>query len=162
MCSQFSNNDTRKGIPPMSTSLLYHACSIKGYDYVRTHYKGGKIRFTIRHRHQRLRCAVCSSSRVICRGQTERMFRVPPIGSKRVEITLAVQRVECRRCGKIRPVKMDFADSRRRYTRSFERYALELSRCMTIKDVANHLGVSWDVTDRTFHRTAYLNCPPPT
>ena len=29
--------------------------------------------------------------------------------------------------------------------RSFARYALELSRHMTIKDVACHLGVSWDV-----------------
>jgi transposase len=129
----------------MSTSLLYHAYYIKGYDYVRTHYEGGKIRFVIRHRPQRLRCAVCNSSSVICRGQTERTFRAPPIGSKPVEITLAVQRVECRRCGRIRQAKVDFADPRRRYTRSFERYALELSRCMTIKDVANHLGVSWDV-----------------
>jgi transposase len=31
------------------------------------------------------------------------------------------------------------------YTRQFERYALDLSRCMTIKDVAEHLGVSWDI-----------------
>ena len=31
------------------------------------------------------------------------------------------------------------------YTRAFERYALDLSRYMTIKDVARHLGVSWDV-----------------
>jgi len=129
----------------MSTSLLYHAYHIKGYDYVRTHFEGGKIRFVIRHRPQRLRCAVCNSSNVICRGQTERTFRAPPIGSKPVEITLAIQRVECRRCGRIRQAKVDFADPRRRYTRSFERYALELSRCMTIKDVADHLGVSWDV-----------------
>jgi len=63
----------------MSTSLLYHAYYIKGYDYVRTHYEGGKIRFVIRHRRQRLRCAVCNSPNVICRGQTERTFRAPPI-----------------------------------------------------------------------------------
>ena len=31
------------------------------------------------------------------------------------------------------------------YTRAFERYALELSRHMTIKDAARHLGTSWDV-----------------
>jgi hypothetical protein len=34
---------------------------------------------------------------------------------------------------------------RRSYTKSFERYALELSRRMTIRDVALHLDVSWDV-----------------
>jgi transposase len=45
----------------------------------------------------------------------------------------------------VRQVKVPFADSRRTYTCSFERYALELSRRMTIRDVAKHLGVSWDV-----------------
>jgi transposase len=45
----------------------------------------------------------------------------------------------------VRQVKIQFADPRRTYTRSFERYALELSRYMTIKDVACHLCISWDV-----------------
>ena len=38
-----------------------------------------------------------------------------------------------------------FAEPRRSYTKAFGRYALELSRLMTIQDVAHHLGVSWDV-----------------
>jgi transposase len=42
-------------------------------------------------------------------------------------------------------VPVGFADPRRRYPRQFERYALELSHFMTIKDVALHLNVSWDV-----------------
>jgi len=42
-------------------------------------------------------------------------------------------------------VKLGFADPRVTYTKSFQRYALELSRHMTIKDVAEHLGISWDV-----------------
>jgi transposase len=42
-------------------------------------------------------------------------------------------------------VDVDFADPRRSYTRAFERYALELSGHMTIKAVADHLGISWDV-----------------
>jgi transposase len=42
-------------------------------------------------------------------------------------------------------VEIGFADPRRTYTKSFERYALELSRHMTILDVARHLGVSWDI-----------------
>jgi transposase len=45
----------------------------------------------------------------------------------------------------VRQVKLDFADPRRTYTKAFERYALELSRSMTILDVARHLGVSWDI-----------------
>jgi transposase len=45
----------------------------------------------------------------------------------------------------VRQVKVPFADPRRSYTKVFERYALELGRRMTIRDVAVHLDVSWDV-----------------
>src|SRR5512142_2380042 len=47
--------------------------------------------------------------------------------------------------GVVRQVKIPFADARRSYTSSFERYVLERGRRMTIRDVAVHLGVSWDV-----------------
>jgi transposase len=67
-----------------------------------------------------------------------------PIGSKRVLLDYEVQRLECRRCGKIRQEELGFADPRFSYSRAFERYALELSRHMTIQDVARHLGISWD------------------
>jgi transposase len=60
-------------------------------------------------------------------------------------VVLAIPRVACQACGLVRQVKVDFAEPRRTYTKAFERYALELSRSMTILDVARHLGVSWDV-----------------
>jgi transposase len=62
-----------------------------------------------------------------------------------VIVVLGIQRVFCCRCWALRQVKVDFADHRRSYTRTFERYAVDLLRHMTIKDVAQHLGVSWDV-----------------
>ncbi|MEN8246785.1 MAG: helix-turn-helix domain-containing protein [Thermodesulfobacteriota bacterium] len=58
---------------------------------------------------------------------------------------MAIQRVFCLICSVIRQVKVGFADRRRSYTNAFERYALELSKHMTIQDVAHHLGVSWGV-----------------
>jgi len=45
----------------------------------------------------------------------------------------------------VQQVRIGFASERRSYTRSFERYAVDLCRHMTIQDVAHHLGVSWDV-----------------
>ncbi|OPX94794.1 MAG: Transposase [Syntrophorhabdus sp. PtaB.Bin006] len=60
-------------------------------------------------------------------------------------LDLNVQRVACRRCNTIRQVELGFADSRFSCTRAFERYVLELSKHMTILDVARHLHVSWDV-----------------
>jgi transposase len=129
----------------MSTSLLYHAFGVRGYQYVRTEYAGGQVRFAIRQPRQALRCPACGSRAVRPRGAIERQFRTLPIGRRPVLIHFPVPRVACQDCGLIRQVAIDFADPRRSYTKAFERYALDLSRVMTILDVARHLGVSWDV-----------------
>jgi transposase len=129
----------------MSTSLLYHAFGIRGYQYTRTDYQGGQVIFTIRHEPETCRCSACGSPQVQSRGRVERRFRTVPIGSRATFVVLPVPRVECQACGVVRQVKLPFADPRRSYTRSFERYALELGRRMTIRDVARHLGVGWDV-----------------
>ena len=101
--------------------------------------------FTITQPRESYRCAVCGSANVIGKGKHPRRFRALPIGGKPVYLELDVPRVECRQCGAVRQVKIGFADPRVSYTRAFERYALELSKSMTIKDVAHHLGISWDV-----------------
>jgi transposase len=81
-----------------------------------------------------------------------RRLRNLPIGSRPVQIVLEVARVGCADCGKVRQVPLDFADERRRYTRAFERYVLELSQGMTIQDVAEHLHVGWDIVKDIQHR----------
>jgi hypothetical protein len=68
-----------------------------------------------------------------------------PIGRKRIVIEFPVQRIQCKACGLVRQVKVGFADAMSRYTRSFERYVLELSGYTTIADAADHPGISWDV-----------------
>ena len=129
----------------MSTSLLYHGFGVRGYGYVKTEYVEGEVVFTIEQPRESYRCPVCESDGVIGRGQSCRRFRTVSIGGKPVYLRLAVPRVECYGCGVVRQVKIGFADPRVTYTKSFQRYALELSRHMTIKDVAKHLGISWDV-----------------
>ena len=74
-----------------------------------------------------------------------RRFRTVPIGRNPVELEARIPRLACQDCGTTRQAAIGFAEPRRTYTKSFERYALELSRFTTIKDVACHLGVSWDV-----------------
>jgi transposase len=128
----------------MSTSLLYHGFGIHGYQYVRTFFRHGAIWFKIKKDRLSLRCPACNSWKLILRGSISRLFRCVPIGKKPVFVECPIQRVECLACGIIRQVKISFADKRRSYTKAFERYALELSKHMTITDVANHLGVSWD------------------
>jgi transposase len=129
----------------MSTSLLYHAFGIRGYRYVATDYQEGGVIFRIAKDLQDCRCSACGSARVSPRGQVERHFRCTPIGGRPVTAVLPIPRVCCQACGVLRQVALDFADPRRSYTKAFGRYALELSRFMTIQDVAHHLGVSWDV-----------------
>jgi transposase len=128
----------------MSTSLLYHAFGLTGYRYVRQSFQGGRVTFRIERPRERLCCPQCGSAEVWAQGGEERTFRTIPIGAKPVLLQIKVPRVLCFACGQVRQVKLGFADPKKRYTRSFERYALELSRRMTIQDVAQHLQVSWD------------------
>ena len=129
----------------MSTSLLYHAFGLRGYQYVRTVYEAGQVRFAVRQPRKAWRCSACGSRSVRPRGAIERRFRSLPIGRRPVTIDFAIPRVACSDCGAIRQVALGFADARRSYTKAFERYALDLSRHMTIRAAAEHLGVGWDV-----------------
>ena len=144
----------------MSTSLLYHGLGVRDYRYVSTRYGAGGVVFVIERRPETCRCAVCGSQSVWRYGVVVRRFRTVPLGSKRVELEARIPRLACQDCGLVRQAAVGFAEPRRTYTRSFERYVLELSRHMTIKDVACHLGVSWDVVkeiqkeslQRRFHK----------
>jgi transposase len=134
----------QKGANSMSTSLLYHAFGLRGYDHLKTEYIDGTVTFTVQQRSHLCRCPQCGSRDVIHHGHETRTFKAVPIGDRPVLIVLPIPRVECRHCKIVRQVTLPFADPRRRYTKAFERYALELSRLTTIQDVARHLGVSWD------------------
>ncbi len=128
----------------MSISLLYHAFGIKGYKYIHTRYEKGTVVFRIAHNKFSHRCSNCNSKHVIRRGKVMRRFKTIPIGLRPTFIEIEIQRVLCLACRVIRQVKLTFAKWRKRYTMAFERFALLLSRLMTISDVARHLRVSWD------------------
>jgi transposase len=129
----------------MSTSLLYHAFGVRDYRYLWTEYLEGGVMFAIERKAGSCRCAECGSANVWRQGSVLRSFHTVPIGGRRVTLTAEIPRVLCHDCGKTRQVDVGFAAPRRTYTKSFERYVLDLSRHMTIKAVAEHLSVSWDV-----------------
>jgi len=129
---------------PMSTSLLYHAFGLRGYEYVHTKYKDGAINFRVAPKPELLVCPCCRSWKIKRRGVFERKLRLPPIGSKPVYILVKVPRIECLVCGVVRLIELRIAEAHRRYTRAFERLVVNLSRMMTLKDVARHLRVGWD------------------
>lgn len=129
----------------MSTTLLYHGFGVREYRYVRTQYIRGGIVFTIERKRNTCRCVACGSPNVWRQGGVVRRFRTVPLGRKRVDLEARIPRLACHDCGTVRQAAIGFAEPKRTYTKSFARYVLELSQHMTIKDVACHLGVSWDV-----------------
>lgn len=129
----------------MSTTLLYNMFGIQGYEYQRTDYHEGSATFVIEQPRKKYRCSECGSAAVHSQGHKDRFFQSLPIGGKPTFVFLKVARVICFHCELTRQVKVPFADPWRTYTHAFERYALDLSRFGTIQDVANHLGVSWDI-----------------
>jgi len=129
----------------MSTSLLYQAFGIRGYEYCRTDYFEGRVCFTIEQPRERYRCSECGSAAVHAQGHKDRFLQTVPIGLKPTFVLVKVARVICFQCEHTRQVKVPFADSRRTYTHAFERYALELSKFTTIQDTARHLDISWDI-----------------
>ena len=128
----------------MSTSLLYHGWGVRGYHELAIGFHDAAIHFSIEQNPDTFCCSHCHSRAVMKAGQVPRQFRSLPIGGKPVWIELSIQRLWCTTCGKTRQAKVAFADQGRGYTHCFERYALDLSRHMTIQAVARHLGVGWD------------------
>ena len=127
----------------MSTSLLYHGFGIRGYHYSNTDYLNGQILFRIKHDYWKLNCPNCKSRDFKKRGTVTRKFKTLPVGRKEVFIELPVQRIECLCCQKVRQVKLNFAKEKCNYTRSFERYAVDLCRLLPISDIEKLLKVSW-------------------
>jgi transposase len=105
----------------MSTSLLYHRFGIVGYHYVSQYFDPGITTFRIEQPRERLRCSHCRSNQVWAQGGVERTFRALPIGQRPTFIAFKVPRLLCLDCGKIRQVKIAFADPKKHYTHAFER-----------------------------------------
>jgi len=113
----------------MSTSLLYHAFGIRGYQHVSHSFYEGAIHFHIHQDGNSLRCPACRSYEVRRKGVVRRQFRTVSIGLKPVWIHLAVQRVWCLAGGALRQVRVGVAPERRSYTHTLARgQALEFWR----------------------------------
>jgi transposase len=129
----------------MSPSKLYGLFGIHGYSVTKTEVEKQVLYTHVEPQVHRLCCSKCQSKNVVRRGISQRFLRSLPIGNKATYVVVHIPRVECKSCGLVRQLRIGIADERRSYTHAFERYVLELSKYMTIKDVADHLGVGWDL-----------------
>lgn len=80
--------------------MLYHAFGVRGgYDYVRTLYEDGCVRFVLAVRDELLVCPKCQSPEVSRKGRRFRELQTVPIGLKPVWLVTEVPQCECRACG---------------------------------------------------------------
>jgi transposase len=128
-----------------SQQWLYPIFQFRGYRVTKVETDERRLLLHVEPQPHKVCCPECGSRDVIRRGQQVRWFRNLPVGEDCTWLIATLPRVECRACRVVRQIRSGLAEERRTYTRAFERYALELSRYMTIKDVAEHLGVSWDI-----------------
>ena len=104
---------------------------------------------------ERIRCCPsCGARSIVKNGYRLRDFVGLPIGGKRVTIRMKVQRYKCKECDFDQQEKIPFATGSCSYTHRFAKYVVDLLRGMTLQDVSNHLGVSWD-TVKEIH-SSYL------
>ena len=129
----------------MSDHLLYPLWGIRGYRVTGFEMiDADQALFSLAPLPGVLRCPRCGSRDVIRKGEKLRLFLGTPIGPRKVYFEAAIPRVRCAACRITRQVRVPFADGKRRHTRQFERYALEIARITTTQLAAEHLGVSWD------------------
>ena len=136
----------------MSSTLLYQAHGVGDYQVLRTTRGDNGLTFHLEQPTSHDRCSACRSANVLRHGTVERTFRTLPVGDKAIHLHLPVPRLGCRDCGVVRQASISFAQPQRRFTTSFENYALGLLAHMTIQAVAEHLRVGWDAIRSLFKR----------
>jgi transposase len=130
----------------MSTSILYHGWGAEDYVYRSTEYAAGAIWFHVEKNPDKRVCPRCGTRDVVLAGLADPppALRTLPIGKKPVWMVLHLHRVACSDCDTVVQEGRLLADPKKHYTYQLARYVLDLSRRMTIADIAKHLGMSWD------------------
>lgn len=144
----------------MSTSMLNHIFKAYGVQYKNTKYLADRKVFEGEIGPNYIRCPECKSTNVIKFGYKERLFTALPVGNQKIELLVKIPRVSCKNCSAIRQVKVPFANEKKHYLRSVERFAIDLCKIMTLSAVSEMIGLSWDTVKaihKKFLRRRYKN-----
>jgi len=130
----------------MSTSLLYHAFGLKGVKYISIKHRAGSTFFNAEVTHAIERCPVCKSWKTQRKkGIRERSLRMIPMGSRPTFLNVKIWRIVCEDCGALRWPKLPFTEGKKRYTRRFALFSIDLLHWMTVSGTAKVSGVGWDL-----------------
>jgi len=145
----------------VSTQILYHLFGVAGYWHTRFENREGAIHWFLERPRTKLRCAVCAGPNVVKKGVHWRTIRTVPVARKAVFLEVPVHRLLCRDCSWLAFELCPLTEGERRHTKVLEEYAVGLCRCMTILDVARHLGLSWDTVKEMERRYLERRFDPP-
>lgn len=133
----------------MSADVLYRELELNGYR-VEDSWNGqdGSVFVLISIPRESLRCRECGCSRVHLHDSRERFWKAPPLGLTPVFITMKAPRVKCLQCGSRTWHQPTFAHGQRQITKKFEAYLEAWLSRLTIQDVVEMFGVSWNTVCR--------------
>ena len=135
-----------------TTSFLYHSLGLHGYDHCRTEYLNGWVYHHIERKKEKRRCRACGAPWHELRldGRFERTFFALPVGRRPQFVVLRGHRQHCTRCGRSQREPIPFTKGKRRYLKSFATYVVTLCTFMPLKNVAELLGIGWDMAKEIF------------
>ena len=106
--------------------------------------RGGEIEVLVEPPSESLRCRSCRSRRVHVHERKLRSWKDTPFARKPVKILMHAPRVRCLNCGAKTWYQPKFARGQKRYTKNFESYVCGWLSRVTIQDVVETCGLSWD------------------
>ncbi|HBR10108.1 TPA: ISL3 family transposase [Candidatus Acetothermia bacterium] len=100
-------------------------------------------------------CHICKTKANGVHSYHERMIRDLNVFDARTMIRYRYRKIRCRTCG-IVVEDLGLVEPSLRMTRRLARYILELCKMMTIREIADHLGLDWK-TIKDIHKEALKN-----
>ena len=110
----------------------------------RTEYSQGGAILHIQTKENKICCPRCHKKDYVCSGTVTREFKSLPMGDRPITLRMTVQRIRCNHCGCTIQEHIPFARAKCQYTKRLAVYIQSLCQYMTIKAVADHLGMSWN------------------
>jgi transposase len=89
------------------------------------------------------RCSKCGSKTLVSHDMTKRLVRDLNLTATVVWLNLFYRKVYWPICKKVRVERQGFVEPCVRVTKRFARYIYDLCKIMTVKEVAEHVGVDW-------------------
>jgi transposase len=130
----------------MSAAGLYRVLGLGGYRVLDSWYSDadGRVRVLIEAPREGLRCRSCGCSRVHVHEHVVRSWESAPLGLTPVDIVMRSPRVKCLDCGAKTWHQPTFANGQRRITKTFEDFIERQLTRLTIQDVVEMYGLSWN------------------